>query len=236
MVPPRSRTKVTVPVNGRLRRALPRCTSSGRIDTAALLAPAGTTRPGMACPRIDGAAGAVGADLEQVGRADEVGDEGVGRPAVDLDRRRRLADLAVAHHDDEVGHGHRLALVVGDDDGGDAEPLLQLPQFHLHGFAQLGVERRQRLVEQEELWRQRQRAGDRHALALAARKLGHRPVGKAGQMDQRQQLVGALLLLFLRGAADAQRIGDVVADGEMRKQRQRLEHHAEIALVRRHAA
>ena len=118
--------------------------------------------------------------------ADEVGDEGVGRLAIDLDRRRRLADLALAHHHDEVGHGHGLALVMGDDDGGDAEPLLQLAQFDLHRLAQLGVERRQRLVEQEQLRRQRQRAGNRHALALAARKLGHRPVGEAGQMDQRR--------------------------------------------------
>ena len=52
-------------------------------------------------------------------------------------------------------------------------------------------------------------------------------------MDQAQQFVDAFLLLLLRGAANAQRIGDVIADGEMRKQRQRLEHHAEIALVRR---
>ena len=191
----------------------------------------GKTRNGRAEDR--GAPGAVDFRRQQIGDADEVGDEGIGRLAVDLDRRCRLQDPAVAHDDDQVGHGHRLALVVGDDDGGDAEPLLQLAQFHLHGLTQFGVERRERLVEQEQLWRQRERTGDRHALALAAGELCHRPVGKAGQMDQRQQLVDALLLLFLRGAANAQRIGDVVADGQMRKQRQRLEHHAEIALVRR---
>ena len=123
---------------------------------------------------------------------------------------------------------------MGDDDRGDAELLLQLAQLHLHGLAQLGVERRQRLVEQEQFWRERQRPGDRDALPLPARKLGDRAVGKARQVHHLQQFVDALGLLFARRAADAQRVGDVVADRQMREQRQRLEHHAEIALVRRH--
>ena len=36
-----------------------------------------------------------------------------------------LADAALAHDHDQVGHGHRLALVVRDDDRGDAEAALQ---------------------------------------------------------------------------------------------------------------
>ena len=87
---------------------------------------------------------------------------------------------------------------MGDDDGGDAEPLLQLAQLHLHRLAQLGVERGERLVEQEELGRERQRAGDGDALALAAGELRHGPVGEAGQMHQLQQLVDARGLLGLR--------------------------------------
>ena len=125
--------------------------------------------------------------------ADEVGDESVGRLAVDLERRGRLPDAAVAHDHDHIGHGHGLALVVGDDDGGDAEPLLQLPQLHLHRLAQLGVQCRQRLVEQEQLRRQRQRAGDRDALALAARELA-RPgrSAKPGRSHQLQQFLDPL--------------------------------------------
>ena len=46
-------------------------------------------------------------------------------------------------------------------------------------LAQLGIERRQRLVEQQNLGRRRQRPGQRHALLLAARKL-HRIVVAAG--------------------------------------------------------
>ena len=77
---------------------------------------------------------------------------------------------------------------MGDDDGGDAEPLLQLAKLDLHGLAELGVERRQRLVEQEQLRRDRERPGDRDALALAAGELGDRAVGDARQAHEVEQL------------------------------------------------
>ena len=55
----------------------------------------------------------------------------------------------MVHDDHDVGHGHGLALVVGDDDRRDAEAALQQPELDLHGLAQLGVEGRERLVEQK---------------------------------------------------------------------------------------
>ena len=41
-------------------------------------------------------------------------------------------------------------LVVGDDDEGDADLVLQPLQFQLHGAAQLLVERAERFVEQQQ--------------------------------------------------------------------------------------
>src|SRR3546814_16007011 len=55
--------------------------------------------------------------------------------------------------------------------------------------AQLGIERGERLVEQEQLRRHHQRAGDGDALALAAGELGDRAPGVAVQVHQRQQLL-----------------------------------------------
>ena len=75
------------------------------------------------------------------------------------------------HDDDLVGHGHRLDLVVRDVDGGRAEPLVQLLDLGAHGDAQLGVEVRQRLVEEEHLRIAHDRAAHRDALALAAGEL-----------------------------------------------------------------
>ena len=93
---------------------------------------------------------------------------------------------------------------------------------------------RQRLVEQEEPRRERERAGDRHPLALAAGQARDRAVGEARQADQVEQLGDALAPLRRADAADLQRVADVLADRQVREERQRLEHHAEVAPVRRH--
>ena len=49
-------------------------------------------------------------------RADETGDEEVGWAVVEFQRCPDLLDLAVMKHDDPVGHGHGLDLVMGDID------------------------------------------------------------------------------------------------------------------------
>ena len=77
----------------------------------------------------------------------------------------------------------------------------------------------------------RERAGDGHPLALAARELRYVPLGVARQAHELEQLVhpppagGGVRL------ADAQAVGDVVADRQVREERERLEHHAEVAPV-----
>ena len=52
-----------------------------------------------------------------------------------------LDDAAVAHQHDAVGKAHRLALVVGDVDGRDAEFPLQMAEFPAHLLAELLVDR-----------------------------------------------------------------------------------------------
>ena len=56
-------------------------------------------------------------------------------------------------------------------DEGQAEALLDVDQLELGALAQLLVERAQRLVEQQHLGALDDRAGQRHALLLAAREL-----------------------------------------------------------------
>ena len=46
------------------------------------------------------------------GRADELGDEEVHRPLVEILRRAHLLEVAVPHHRDAVAERHRLDLVV----------------------------------------------------------------------------------------------------------------------------
>ena len=108
---------------------------------------------------------------QEVGLADEVGDEPVGRLVVDVPGRADLQDLARRHDRDAVGHGQRLFLVVRDEDEGDAGLVLHALELDLHLLAQLVVERRQRLVEQQHLGAGRERARQRDALRLAAGNL-----------------------------------------------------------------
>ena len=105
-------------------------------------------------------------------RADEAGDEPVGRAVVDVERAAELLDALVLHHRDPVGERHRLDLVVGDvDHRGRAEPLVQALDLVAQLVPELGVEVGQRLVEQEHGGVAHQRPADRDALALAAREL-----------------------------------------------------------------
>ena len=77
----------------------------------------------------------------------------------------------MVHHGDPVGEGHRLFLVMGDDDEGQAEVVLEVAQLELGLLAELPVERAERLVEEQHLRLLGERAGERHPLALAAGEL-----------------------------------------------------------------
>ena len=143
-----------------------------------------------------------------------------------------LLDDALVHHGDAVRHGQRLALVVGDVDEGDADPLLDGAQLVAHMLAQLEVERRERLVEQQHLGLDRERAGDRDALLLAAGELADQLVALARQGDQLRSSSAASARSALRHAAHPQAVGDVLRHGHQRKQRQVLEDQRGRPLVR----
>ena len=111
-------------------------------------------------------------------RAEEAHHEVVRRLVVELVGRADLLDLAVGHHHDRVGDLHRLLLVVGDEHRGDVDLVVQAPQPGAQLLAHLRVERAERLVEQQHLRLDRERAGQRHALALAAGELRRVAVGE----------------------------------------------------------
>jgi len=151
---------------------------------------------------------------------------------VKLPRRRDLVETASIHHADPPRDRHRLFLVVSDDDEGHAEPPLQLHQFELRAFAQLLVERGQRLVEQQNPRAARQRARQRHALLLTAGELIGLALLEAFELDQRHHLGHAGIDLRTRHARALQPECDVVPHVEMGKQRVVLKHHVDRTLVR----
>ena len=144
-----------------------------------------------------------------------------------------MLDHAVVHDDDAVGHGQRLFLVVRDHDRGHAQLALQaadlLAQVHAHDR----VQRRQRLVQQQQPGRRGQRARQRDALLLPARQLRRILVLAARQAHQLQQFVDACAGLRTRHLAVDQPVGHVVGHAQVGEQRVGLEDDAVVALRRR---
>ncbi len=104
---------------------------------------------------------------------------------------------------------------------------------HLEGqaLAQVAVQVRERLVEEQQLRAGGEGAGQRHALLLAPGKLVRVLRPRAGQADHRKQLRGPPPALGSRQGPQAE--GHVVHGVEMREQRVVLEHHAHAALLGR---
>ena len=171
--------------------------------------------------------------FDQVAAPDEVGHEVVAREAVDVVRIADLLDATALHDHDAVRHRQRLLLVMGHHQGGHAQVLLQLPDFGAQAHAFDRVERRQRLVEQQQVGLGRQRARQGDALLLAARELGRVFVLAAGQSDQPEHLVDALLEGLAAGAPLIESVGHVLADIQVRKQGIGLEDDTVVARGRR---
>ena len=102
---------------------------------------------------------------------DERHHELVGRLLVHVPRRADLLDAPLAHHDDLVGDLHRLLLVVRDDHRGRVRLVVEPPEPVSQLRPDAGVQRAERLVEEEHSRVDRERAGEPHALPLPAREL-----------------------------------------------------------------
>ena len=89
--------------------------------------------------------------LHHVHLADEIGDEKAVGMFIQFARRGNLPDHATVHHGGAVGHRQGLVLIMGDDNEGNTDGMLQAHQFQPHGLAQLGVQRAQRLIQQQHI-------------------------------------------------------------------------------------
>ena len=152
---------------------------------------------------------------------------------VELARRGQLLQHAALEHRHPVAEGHGLGLVVGDVDGGDAQALLQPRDLGAHLPAQLGVEVRQRLVEEERVGLADDRATHRHALALTARQVAGLALEVLVELEGLGGRAHLLVDLGVGGLGQAQRERDVLVDGEVRVERVVLEDHRQVAVARR---
>ena len=115
---------------------------------------------------------------------------GMRRRGEDLLGRPVLHHLAAPHDVDAVGETANDAEIVGDEDDGHAEFLLQLGEQRQDLRLDGHVERGGRLVGDQDVGVVGERHGDHHPLPLAARQLvrigAHPPLG-FGDLDQLQK-------------------------------------------------
>ena len=161
--------------------------------------------------------------------ADEVADVVVGRCADQFVAGADLHQLAVAHDQDAVAELERLGQVVGDEDHGLAHFVVQPDHLVLHVPPDQRVERRERLVEQQQFRIVGQRAGQPDPLLHAAGELIGVGLLVAGQPDQLGDLARPGVAAPSCDAADLQAVGDVVEDPAVRQQAEVLEDHRHLA-------
>ena len=89
---------------------------------------------------------------------------------------------------DLLGDLERLLLVVRDEDRRHVDLVVQAAQPRAQLLAHAGVERAERLVEQQHARLHGERAGQRHALALAAGELRRVARAEVGEPDELEQL------------------------------------------------
>ena len=123
---------------------------------------------------------------------------------------------------------------MGDDDEGQVEGALQRHQLELRVAAQFLVERRHRLVEQENARTLDERARQRDALALAAGQFMRLAAAQAFKPDHRQHVGNAGGDFAPAQAVLFQTEGNVGFDGKMREERVTLKHHVDRPPIRRH--
>ena len=137
--------------------------------------------------------------------------------------RAGLDDLAAVHDVDAVAETGDDAQVVSDEDHRRAEFLLflldQLQNLRLHG----DVERRGRLVSNQDIRLGDQRHGDHHALAHAAGELVRIASDAAGGILNANRIEHCKCLLagrlFVGQAVDEQRFDELILDAQIWIQR-----------------
>src|SRR5207302_2445522 len=106
------------------------------------------------------------------------------RPRVDRRRRSQLLQPSRLHHPDAVGDGERLLLVVCHEERGDSDLQLHSTDLVAQSSSDFRIERRQWLVQKQNLWLDGERSGQGDTLLLTTRKLVGEPICVAAEPDE----------------------------------------------------
>ena len=143
---------------------------------------------------------------------------------------------AGTHNNYTVAHCHCFALIMGYIYNGDAQFLLNSKDFKAHGFTQLSIQVRQRLIQKQQSGLCYQSTRQSYTLLLTAGQLMRITLAVFTKVNQLQHLLYALFTLFLIYLLNFQRIAYVFGNSHMRPNCIGLEYHADITFFRRSEA
>ena len=167
-------------------------------------------------------------------------DEGCGKPGlgirIEVDGPSGLLNPAVVHEVDPVAHDHGFLLVVGDEDGRDAQFLLDPSDLDLQGVAEQGVDCGKRFIQKQDLGSGDKCPGQSRALLLSAGQLGRILERIVRQADNVDHLVDGLLDLVHGDVLLLQTEGHVLLYVHVGEEAVVLKDHSDVAVLWSHVS
>ncbi len=169
--------------------------------------------------------------VDLVGERLDLEDVGIALVELGIDHRLDAA-RARRHHGDAVGEIDRLLHVMGHEDDGLGCALPDAQQLRLHQASGLGVESAERLVHQQDLGIECERARNGGALLHTTRQLRGITVLEAAEPDQIDEGLRALLALLAGKPHALEAVEHVGAHRLPGEQREVLKHDAAVGTGR----
>ena len=135
------------------------------------------------------------------------------------------------HLDDAIAERDGIVAIVRDVHRAEVQRIVQTHELGSHHRTQLGIEAGQRLVQQQDGRIADQRACQRRPLLLAARELMRVPQSKLLNPCEIQRLLNTRGSFSRRVAPGLQNELQLLSDGEMRPERQVLEHKSHATAI-----
>jgi len=182
----------------------------------------GKLRPGHTHAATDGLT------RKPVADADELRHERRPGCRIELLGSADLLDPSIPHHGDAVGDGQRLLLVVGHEHRRDPQLLLNAPDLVAQLLPHLGIQRTERLVQEQNARSRDESPRQRDPLLPSAGQLVRIARAERRKTDELERVRGPGRALALVHRAHPPPELDVLPHGEVREQGVRLKYHADV--------
>ena len=174
---------------------------------------------------------AMNLQFQHVKHANEPGHEFVDRLFINLPRSANLLQVPFGKNDDPVRNFHRLLLIVRHEQGGHIQIGVQPHQPLAKFLPNLGVDRPQRFIQEQDAGFGGQSAGNRHPLTLPAGELMRKSLLQFLKAEQFQQFCDARFGVGGFPFLNLQSKGNVLEHSHVLEQRVILKNKTDVPLL-----